>query len=77
MPLVSAAQNPEDYGLDQLEYRRQVIKNTKSGKHIEFSSIGAMKSLIQNGQNSLEDSGGSFSTYSFKGWKVLTQLYYL
>lgn len=70
VPLVSGAHNPEDYGLDQLEYRREVIKNTKSGKHIEFSSSGAMKSLIQNGQNSLEESGGSFSTYSFKGWKI-------
>jgi len=72
VPLVSGANNPEDYELDQLEYKTDLIKNIKNGKVIEFPPVGPMKILIQNGQNSLEDSGGSFCTYSFKGWKVIT-----
>ena len=46
-------------------------KPTK-GKIIQHPSQGAMKNLIQFGQNSLDQDlkGMGFSTYSFKGWKV-------
>lgn len=42
------------------------------GKIIKHPSQGAMKNLIQFGQNSLDQDlkGMGFSTYSFKGWKV-------
>ena len=42
------------------------------GKIIQHPSQGAMKNLIQFGQNSLDQDlkGMGFSTYSFKGWKV-------
>ena len=44
----------------------------EKGKIIQHPSQGAMKNLIQFGQNSLDQDlkGMGFSTYSFKGWKV-------
>ena len=45
------------------------IANTL-GQIVAPPPIGMMKTLISKGQNALEQSDGTFSTFSFKGWKV-------
>ena len=50
-------------------YETNAIANTL-GQIVAPPPIGLMKTLISKGQNALEQSDGTFSTFSFKGWKV-------
>lgn len=69
VPTVSA--KPVFDSIDNFRFTREYVLNSK-GQIIEHPAQGAMKNLIQFGQNSLDQDlkGMGFSTYSFKGWKV-------
>lgn len=69
VPTVSA--KPIFDTIDSFTFTREYVLNSR-GKIIQHPSQGAMKNLIQFGQNSLDQDlkGMGFSTYSFKGWKV-------
>lgn len=55
--------------MDEFIFETDAIGNTL-GKIVACPPAGMMKSLISKGQNALEQSDGTFSTFSFKGWKV-------
>ena len=55
--------------IDDFVYEVDGIANTL-GQIVAPPAAGMMKTLISKGQNALEQSDGTFSTFTFKGWKV-------
>ena len=55
--------------LEDFVFDTDAIDNTL-GMIIPIPETGIMKALISKGQYALEQSDNSFSTFSFKGWKV-------
>jgi len=58
--------------IDDFVYEVDGIANTL-GQIVAPPAAGMMKTLISKGQNALEQSDGTFSTFTFKGWKIKTE----